>query len=242
MKNECPLRRKIKKRAMKATWDDESESESDEESQEEVANMCFMAIDDEVTSLDYDDLLDDECDEKPSYDELLDDFNDLHMRFEKLALKNNALKKKVLNLSKELDEALKIKEVTLSCKNCDSFKMENASLQEKVLDLTKTLHKFANGKKYFDMMLGQKKCFFDKSGIGYKGFIKAKYLKNYFVKASSQSDSNLVCTFCNQNGHTTSYCTIKKNAKIGVKQVWVPKVPKTNTQGPKVMWVPKVNA
>ena len=39
-----------------------------EEAQEEVANMCFMAIDDEVISLDHDDLLDDDCD-KPSYDE-----------------------------------------------------------------------------------------------------------------------------------------------------------------------------
>ena len=56
-----------------ATWDDESKSESDEESQEEVTNMCFMAIDDEVISLDHDDLLDDDCDDKPSYDELLDD-------------------------------------------------------------------------------------------------------------------------------------------------------------------------
>ena len=95
MRNECPLRRKIKKKAMKATWDDESESEFDEEAQEEVANMCFMAIDDEVISLDHDDLLDDDFD-KPSYDELLDDFNDLHMRFEKLALKNNVLEKKIL--------------------------------------------------------------------------------------------------------------------------------------------------
>ena len=41
MKSECPLRRKNKKKAMKATWDDENESESDEEVQEEIANMCF---------------------------------------------------------------------------------------------------------------------------------------------------------------------------------------------------------
>ena len=82
MKNEYPLRRKNKKKAMKATWDDDNESESDEEAQEEIANMCFMAIDNEVKSLelDDDDLLDDEIDEKPSYDELLDDFNNLHMK------------------------------------------------------------------------------------------------------------------------------------------------------------------
>ena len=33
---------------MKETQDDESESESDEEAQQEVVNMCFMATDDEV--------------------------------------------------------------------------------------------------------------------------------------------------------------------------------------------------
>ena len=121
MRNDCPLRRKIKK-AMKATWDDESESESDEEAQEEVANICFLAIDNEVIS----DLLDDDFD-KSSYDELLVDLNDLHMRFEKLALKNNALKKKILSLSKELEESLKNEEVVLACDLCDTLKIENAS-------------------------------------------------------------------------------------------------------------------
>ena len=111
MKNECPLRRKNKKKDMKATWDDDSESESDDEAQEEIANMCFMAIDSEVKSLelDNDDLLDDEIDEKPSYDELLDDFNDLHMKYKKLALKNIALKRKILSLTKELEGSSKKK-------------------------------------------------------------------------------------------------------------------------------------
>ena len=136
---------------------------------------------------------------------------------------------------------MKIKEVALSCNACESLKIENASVKEKVLDLTNIVPNFIDGKKNFEMMLGQQKCIFDKSGIGYKTFIKAKYLKHYFVKASSQNDSKLVCNFCNQNGHTTSYCIIKKNTNIGVKQVWVPKVPNTNIQGSKVMWVPKVN-
>ena len=71
---------------MKATWDDDSESESDDEVQEKVVNMCFMAIDSEEKSLelDNDDLLDDEIDEKPSYDELLHDLNDLHMKYTNL--------------------------------------------------------------------------------------------------------------------------------------------------------------
>ena len=44
MKNECPLRRKNKKKAMKATWDDDSKSEWDDEAQEEIANMCFSTV------------------------------------------------------------------------------------------------------------------------------------------------------------------------------------------------------
>ena len=52
---------------MKTTWDDDSESESNDETQKEIANMCFMATDSEVKSLelDNDDLLHDEIDEKP---------------------------------------------------------------------------------------------------------------------------------------------------------------------------------
>ena len=64
---------------------------------------------------------------KPSYDELLDDFIELHMRFEKLAFKNNILKKKLLSLSKKLEESLKTKEVISTCDLCDSLKKENAS-------------------------------------------------------------------------------------------------------------------
>ena len=149
---------------------------------------------------------------------------------------------KILSLSKELEDSLKKKEVVLTSNLCDTLKIENASLKEKVLDLTKIFHNFTNGKKHFDLMLGQQKCVFDKGGIGYKPFIKTKYLKNYFVKASSQNDLNLVCNFCNQNGHTSFSCDIKKKENFGVKQVWVPKALKTNIQGPKVMWVPKVNA
>ena len=53
IKSECPkLKHKSKgtkerRKAFKATWDDTSESEM-EESQEEVANLCFMALEDDI--------------------------------------------------------------------------------------------------------------------------------------------------------------------------------------------------
>ena len=133
----------------------------------------------------------------------------------------------------------KEKEVKLSCNNCDILSKENSSLNDKILDLTKIVHKFTNGKKNFDMMLGGQKCVFDKGGIGYKSSIKQKYLKNYFVKAST-SNTKHTCTYCNQDGHTSFSCFVKKNTHFSVKQQWVPQSSKTNPQGPKVKWVPKI--
>ena len=53
IKSECPKLKfknkgiKDKKKAFKATWDDTSESEMEEE-QGEVANLCFMAFKDDI--------------------------------------------------------------------------------------------------------------------------------------------------------------------------------------------------
>ena len=66
-----------------------------------------------------------------------------------------------------------------------------------------------------------------------------KYLKNYFVKASFSNYSKYICNYCNQNGHISFLCSIKKDAYFDIKQEWVPKVSKTNSQWPRVMWVPK---
>ena len=63
--------------------------------------------------------------------------------------------------------------------------------------------------KNFDQMLGGQRCVFNKGGLGYKPHVKQKYFKNYFVKAST-SNSKYVCTYCNQNGHTSFSCAIKK--------------------------------
>ena len=121
------------------------------------------------------------------------------------------------------------------------MKNKNGLLNEKIIDLTKIVHNFINGKKNFDLILGGQKCVFDKGGIGYKSFQKTKYLKNYFVEASSSNDSKFACNYCNQNEYTSFSCLIKKNAYFGVKQVWMPKASKTKSQWPKVIWVPKVN-
>ena len=53
IKSECPKLKfknkgaKDKKKAFKATWENSSESEMEEE-QDEVANLCFMALEDDI--------------------------------------------------------------------------------------------------------------------------------------------------------------------------------------------------
>ena len=62
MKFDCPLlkkksyendkqRKTLKKKAFQATWDDSDLSSDEEEGQTELANMCFMAYDDDVSDL-----------------------------------------------------------------------------------------------------------------------------------------------------------------------------------------------
>ena len=89
---------------MKVTWDNSSETESKNEDQGEISYMCCIAIDDELKSLDLNDKSSDDEFDDLSYEELLNDFHDLHKSCEKLILKNYDLKKKISNLSKELND------------------------------------------------------------------------------------------------------------------------------------------
>ena len=78
---------------MMATWS-QSKDSSDDENEKEVANMCFMVLEDqdEVNSN-----FDNDEEFMIAYKELLKDIN-------KLDEKNTSLKKIVFELQKELDE------------------------------------------------------------------------------------------------------------------------------------------
>lgn len=79
---ECPNKKKnIKKKVFQATWDD-SEDEKANKSQEKIANMYFMRIDDNVKSI-----------EQCSYDDLSSSYNEIFEDFEKVALNHPTLKK-----------------------------------------------------------------------------------------------------------------------------------------------------
>ena len=76
---------------MMATWSDSEDESSKKENEKEVANMCFMAIDEL-----------DEVNFNISYEDIHDSFEELYEDFEKLGLKNTFLKKNVQQLEKEL--------------------------------------------------------------------------------------------------------------------------------------------
>ena len=78
---------------MIATWS-QSEDSSDDENEKEVANMCFMALEDqdEVNS-NFD-----------NYEEFMIEYEELLKDINKLDKKNTSLKKKVFEIKKELDE------------------------------------------------------------------------------------------------------------------------------------------
>ena len=79
---------------MMATWS-QSKDSSDDESENEFANMCFMAFEDQDKVSSYSDSDDDKV--SFEYDELL-------IPLDKFGENNTSLKNKIFELQKELDE------------------------------------------------------------------------------------------------------------------------------------------
>ncbi|XP_024021626.1 uncharacterized protein LOC112091667 [Morus notabilis] len=152
-RTECPLKRSNKKsskrdelkKVLQATWDELELGKSNSDEQEEIANMCFMAIDDnEVTSnsklhIEENSII------TFSNKDIEHAFSELHEEYTKLAHRNASHRKTI--------ELLK-KDITLLTNEKSMILCENVTLKEKVDDLTKIILKFTNGKKNFDQMLG----------------------------------------------------------------------------------------
>ncbi|GAV81660.1 LOW QUALITY PROTEIN: zf-CCHC domain-containing protein/UBN2 domain-containing protein, partial [Cephalotus follicularis] len=201
-KNECPnLKKKEKfnkeqskkKKAFVATWDDSDPSSSEEESDEEVANIAFMAIEEE-----------DEDEVNFTFDELQNAYENLFNEYKNVCIKNKSLKKYVCSMSKELEnlknekskyindiESLKsensyymneIDVLNVSSKLSIDFKEENEKLKLEIDALKKTFSKFSNSSDKFDNLLGLQRCVFDKAGLGYEQMNNVKYFNNFFVK------------------------------------------------------------
>ena len=163
---------------MMTTWS-QSEDSSNDENEKEVANMCFMALEDQYeVNFNFDDnefMI--ECEEFLKYINKLDE-------------KNTLLKKKVFELKKELDEIIsKVEALKFSLDKVNEELFKNNEW------LVSSLSKFSCVQKAFDMILNSQKCVFDKNGLGYKSSNNGKYFKNYFVKDTSESFTT-ICNFC----------------------------------------------
>ena len=127
-RSECPSSRKEpkKKKAYVATWDD-CDSSFDEEENEKVAHICFMALEDEeqevsqFESSDFSDL---------SHDKLLVAFIELMHDSTSLAKKLNSMK----SMHKSLNEKYKESSNIIS-----SLKIENSLLTSKLNEMSNNI-------------------------------------------------------------------------------------------------------
>ena len=149
---------------MIATWS-QSEDSFDDENENEVANMYFMAFEDK-------DEVNSNFDEN---EEFMFEYDDLLKVIYKLDEKNTFLKKKIFEFQKELDE-IKEKFSKIEASKI-SLKKENEELLKKNEWLVSSLSKFSCGQKAFDMILASEKCVFDKRGLRYKCSKNEKYFK-----------------------------------------------------------------
>ncbi|GAV66312.1 LOW QUALITY PROTEIN: zf-CCHC domain-containing protein/UBN2 domain-containing protein, partial [Cephalotus follicularis] len=174
-KNECPnLKKKElfkkkneyfkKKKAMVATWDSDP-STSEEESDEEVAHIAYMAIEDE-----------EEDEVNFSFDELQNAYENLYVEYENVCLKNKTLKKNTISMTKEIDilknensyHKNEIDILNVSLKLSNDFEEENKKLKLEIDALKKSFSTFSNSSAKLDNLLGLQRCVFDKAGLGYE--------------------------------------------------------------------------
>ncbi|KAI5648340.1 hypothetical protein M9H77_34345 [Catharanthus roseus] len=132
------LKKKKKVKGLIGVWDqDSSESEG-----EEKANLCFIAIENEVQSSpsNLSNFIDDDDDDDDDYLNSL--LIEMYHELEKITKKNKELKNKIDNLSNENSKL-----VFFSLEKC---MVDYDDLKKKVSDLTLCIEKFTNGKENFE--------------------------------------------------------------------------------------------
>ncbi|GAV70884.1 zf-CCHC domain-containing protein [Cephalotus follicularis] len=259
-KNECPNIKKKeqfkkkdehfkKKKAMVATWSDSDPSTSEEESDEEITHIAYMAIEDE-----------EENEVNFTFDELQNAYEILYVEYENVCLKNKTLKKNAMSMSKEIEnlkgenskylneiESLKDKNsfymneieiLNLSSNLSIDYLKENEKLKIEIDALKKSFSTFSNSSDKLDNLLGLQRCVFDKASLCYEQMKNVKHFKNFFVK---KVEPQIVCNYCGRIGHISTSCFARNNLCYGkTGKIWFPKgTLVTNLKGPKFKWVPK---
>ncbi|GAV64551.1 zf-CCHC domain-containing protein/UBN2 domain-containing protein [Cephalotus follicularis] len=211
-KSDCPLLKKKdlikkKKKAMIATWDDSDESSLDEDTNEEVAQIALMALDDH----------EEEENDEVTYDELV-------LLVEKYSCMIASLKKKVKTLTYENDELNLAKEETSNEIEVDLLEneiaylvKENKNLKEEIEALKKTFSKFSNSSEKLEKLLGMQRCVFDKAGLRFEQMNNVKLYQTFFdrkekIEKEKAKIKKTMCDYCGKIRHTSFTCFHKKNA------------------------------
>ncbi|KAK8621924.1 hypothetical protein V6N13_097552 [Hibiscus sabdariffa] len=240
IRSECPqlkkksFGKKKKIKAQIATWSDE---ESSDEEEQEVANLCLMALEEEtkVTSnssicdLTYDELLEE-------YEELQEIYDELYGKYKESILKH---KKIISDLKFDRDSLyeahydleLKMKSMQANQKDLEKKNKDLHNLLSKVQDdhlkevggLKASLSKV--GKNNFQNPSSSKTNYVKRTFNGYKQrnshkVFKGKRIRSMWVPKELITSNN-----------------------ISAIATWIPKGTKifgANTHGPKMIWVPKV--
>ncbi|XP_058004001.1 uncharacterized protein LOC131180666 [Hevea brasiliensis] len=187
IRTDCPILKKsfkkFKKKALKATWDESSDSE-DEEIGDQVAQMCFIAMEESSNEV----TLNDDFIEF-SYDELVSALKVMNNELELSHKKNKLLKSELASLRKENETLIKDDKLLDSNvqKSLDELSLENEKLRNEIAELKTSLSKFAKGKDKLDAILDSQRSPSIKYGLGYSKFAQAPP-KTIFVKVSSSSE------------------------------------------------------
>ncbi|XP_058005355.1 uncharacterized protein LOC131181336 [Hevea brasiliensis] len=158
--------KKFNKKAFKAIWDESSDSK-DEKIGDQVAQMCFMAMEGSSNAV----TLNDDIVEF-SYDELINALKVMNDELELSHNKNKLLKKKLVSLRKENETSTK-----------DDKPLGN--------DMQKSLNELSleNEKKdKLDAILDSQRSPSIKYGLGYSKFTQEPPSNTIFVKASSSNE------------------------------------------------------
>ncbi|CAL9120996.1 unnamed protein product [Musa textilis] len=197
----------MKKKALKAIWDDSSSSEDKEVTNKEVSNFTLMAVGEVVIELFNKDL---------NFDELSNVFHELFDECRVISRKFNLLKKEHALLVSKFD-SLKLNTLSFSpcskCEHLETLKKENLLLKE-------TLDKFKVSSKTLDMILANKGHIHKKSGVRFASGSHRN--PTTFIKGPTLHVlPHTKCNFCCKPRHVVYKCLFKKLSLH--KLIWVPK-------------------
>ena len=149
VKPDCPLLKKKKKKAFVATWSDSDSSDDDDSKEDQIGNLCFMALNEPKVTSNSPNL------NSYTFDELQDAFDDLVVEFEEM---NSKHKKMISKLKAENDLLLKSK-LVLENENKD-LKNDFNDSKQKINILEKANFDL---KRKIESLEQEKKIIFDKS-------------------------------------------------------------------------------